>query len=95
MQEKLSNMRKQRLPNETGGILLGYLDQKTKSINLVDALPAPVDSTESSSEFLRGTNGLQCVLDECQSRTANIVGYVGEWHSHPPGISTNPSWGFV
>lgn len=91
LQEKLSDMRRQRLPNETGGVLLGYLDQKTRSIHLVDALPAPADSTESASEFLRGTNGLQGILDECQRRTANIVRYVGEWHSHPPDISTNPS----
>ena len=24
-------------------------------------------------------------------RTANIIGYVGEWHSHPPEASTKPS----
>ena len=30
-------------------------------------------------------------MDEASRRTAGIVGYVGEWHSHPQGHSASPS----
>jgi hypothetical protein len=30
-------------------------------------------------------------VNEAAARTAGIVGYVGEWHSHPRGHSANPS----
>lgn len=91
LQEKLFNLRENGLPNETGGILLGYLDQKMKSIHLVDALPAPPDSIAEADGFIRGKEGLQVALDDCRTRTAEIVTYVGEWHSHPPGASVIPS----
>lgn len=91
LQDKLFSLRTQNLPNETGGILLGYIDQKMKAIQLVDVLPAPADSIADTSGFVRGTNGLPEALDSCCRRTANIVTYIGEWHSHPPHASTYPS----
>ncbi|HCF0599186.1 TPA: Mov34/MPN/PAD-1 family protein, partial [Pseudomonas aeruginosa] len=30
-------------------------------------------------------------LKEVHRRTANVVDYVGEWHSHPQGCSANAS----
>jgi len=30
-------------------------------------------------------------VNEATRRTANVVGYVGEWHSHPRGHSSSPS----
>jgi hypothetical protein len=30
-------------------------------------------------------------VNEATARTANIVGYIGEWHSHPKGIEAEPS----
>lgn len=91
LQDKLSYLREQGLPNETGGILLGYLDQKMKSIHLVDALPAPPDSIAEADGFIRGDQGLRDSLEDCETRTAGIVTYVGEWHSHPPKASVIPS----
>lgn len=88
---KLYAERKRHLPKETGGILLGYIDQKLHSTFIVDALPAPSDSEADTSGFVRGTSGLKEQLDECSRRTANIVSYVGEWHSHPPHCSVSPS----
>nr|VFK57006.1 MAG: ThiF family protein [Candidatus Kentron sp. TUN]VFK59865.1 MAG: ThiF family protein [Candidatus Kentron sp. TUN]VFK64902.1 MAG: ThiF family protein [Candidatus Kentron sp. TUN] len=91
LRKKLYDIRAEKLPNETGGILLGYFDQKLKSIHVVDALPAPLDSDASTSGFTRGISGLNDALGECALRTANIVGYVGEWHSHPKYASSRPS----
>lgn len=87
----LKSLRLAALPNETGGVLLGYHDFNVGAIVLVDALPAPSDSRASPGTFERGTSGLVQAVQEAAARTASIVGYVGEWHSHPPGHSATPS----
>jgi integrative and conjugative element protein (TIGR02256 family) len=91
LQERLHSLRSANLPRETGGILLGYFDMKLHHLFLVDAMPAPSDSDADSSGFTRGKEGIQEHLKECARRTANIVGYVGEWHSHPRNASALPS----
>lgn len=91
LQDKVRQIRSVNLPNETGGVLLGYIDQKLQSIFVVDILPAPLDSVAAPSGFTRGIQGLEEQIRTAQTRTANIVSYIGEWHSHPPGISTRPS----
>lgn len=83
--------RKRYLPEETGGILLGVIDQYRRTIALVDALAPPDDSVGTPLSFMRGTQGLAEAVEEAGRRTAGIVGYVGEWHSHPPRISTDMS----
>lgn len=91
LRSKIRAMRDEGLPSETGGILLGYFDLKNRRIYAVDALPAPPDSQRSQSEFARGSEGLESKVNAAKSRTANIVGYIGEWHSHPRGIQASPS----
>ncbi|PSB23332.1 hypothetical protein C7B76_00280 [filamentous cyanobacterium CCP2] len=91
LQDKARQIRSTNLPNETGGVLLGYIDQKLQTIFVVDILSAPLDSAADSSGFTRGTQGLEEQIQIAQSWTANIVSYIGEWHSHPLGISTKPS----
>ncbi len=89
--DKLSRIRAQALPSETGGVILGFIDQHPHRIYVVDILDAPFDSEESCSSFVRGTDGLLGILKEAQQRTAGIVSYLGEWHSHPPGCGAIPS----
>ncbi len=84
-------IRKRHLPEETGGIILGAVDQYRRTIALVDALPAPNGSVGTPLSFTRGTQGLAEAVEEAGRRTAGIVGYVGEWHSHPPRVSTDMS----
>ena len=88
---KLRSQRETHLPDETGGVLLGYHDFNIGALVLVDALPAPPDSRASGSYFERGVEGLARAVAEASRRTAGIVEYVGEWHSHPPGHSSDPS----
>jgi integrative and conjugative element protein (TIGR02256 family) len=88
---KVRELRLQALPSETGGVLLGYFDLTQKNIYVVDILPAPPDSQGDANGFSRGTEGLAKAIREVQRRTANIVGYLGEWHSHPPGSSATAS----
>jgi integrative and conjugative element protein (TIGR02256 family) len=91
LEEKLHELRVQGLPEETGGILLGYHDLNVNALVLVDALSAPPDSKRSTSYFERGVQGLTRAVNDASRRTAGIVGYVGEWHSHPQGYSSAPS----
>lgn len=84
-------LREAELPNETGGLLAGVVDRVAKSIHLVDALPAPADSKGDSSGFERGVEGTSSDIEDIYGQTMGQVRYVGEWHSHPEGISANPS----
>lgn len=83
-------LRATALPSETGGILLGIVDQKDQTITLVSVCKAPLASEESEDRFTRAAYGTDFIND-CEQRTAGIVTYVGEWHSHPEGIAPLPS----
>ena len=88
---KVREQRARRLPNETGGVLLGYFDLVLGSAFIVDALTAPADSSEERTGFIRGVAGLEEAVAEAARRTAHVVRYVGEWHSHPRDHSSRPS----
>lgn len=87
----VKTMRLAALPNETGGILFGIIDQKDKTFFLVKACSAPENSEATPSSFGRAAYESTDILDDCRDRTAGIVTYVGEWHSHPRGCSALPS----
>ena len=89
--DRIAELRCARLPNETGGILFGVVDIPAKRIHIVLAVQAPSDSQETSSGFVRGTQGVQECIDEVSRRSQGQVRYVGEWHSHPPRVAALPS----
>lgn len=91
VEQKLRALRAKKAPRETGGVLLGYFDFNVKAVVIVDGLPAPADSKATGAWFERGVEGLATAVANASKRTAGIVGYVGEWHSHPPGHSAAPS----
>jgi integrative and conjugative element protein (TIGR02256 family) len=88
---QLHELRQANLPNETGGILLGYYDFNINAVVVVGGLPAPPDSSSKPNSFERGVDGLVAAVTEASKRTAGIVGYIGEWHTHPHGHSASPS----
>lgn len=88
---KIRSLRQNHFPNETGGVLLGYFDLTLQKVFIVDALSAPPDSCEEPTGFIRGIDGLENAVNDARRRTANVVGYVGEWHSHPRHHSSKPS----
>lgn len=91
LEARLRALRASCLPAETGGVLLGYYDFNVRMVVIVDALSAPADSQASGTSFERGVEGAMDAVLEARRRTANVVGYVGEWHSHPPEHSATPS----
>lgn len=84
--EKLSMFRKDRLSNETGGVLLGSFDLARKILYIVDALPSPPDSEEWPTLYIRGRKGLRHAVEVVEEKTHGMLEYIGEWHSHPSGI---------
>lgn len=91
IEQQLRDMRRRGFPNETGGVLLGYYDFNVKAVIVVAGLPAPPDSKASRDFFERGVAGLAESVKDASMRTAGMVNYIGEWHSHPPGHSASPS----
>lgn len=81
--EKISYARLDKLPNETGGILIGGHDFHRKIIYLVDTILSPPDSEESPTGYVRGIAGVQAIMEAIQNKTADHLRYAGEWHSHP------------
>lgn len=88
---KLRAIRKAALPSETGGVLVGVVDQKLRTITIVDASDAPPDSSADATSFVRGTEGSEDFVSRCEVLTGQMVSYVGEWHSHPAGHTADPS----
>lgn len=84
LRRKIRKLRNESLPNETGGVLLGYFDLSYPAVYIVDTLLAPPDSHKDPTGFARGKDGLLAQVESALEKTAQIVGYIGEWHSHPP-----------
>lgn len=90
LMERLYVQRKEKLPNETGGVLVGSYDFAHNICYIVDAIDSPSDSQEYPSAYIRGSNGLYEKICEIEKITVGNLTYIGEWHSHPTD-STNPS----
>lgn len=89
--QKVRRFRSERLPNETGGILIGSFDLKYNIIYIIDSVLSPPDSQEWPMTYVRGCEGLRREVSRIQKLTLNNLGYVGEWHSHPDGHDCMPS----
>lgn len=89
--QRLSEHRSGKLPNETGGVLVGHFDTYHHICSIVEIIPSPPDSVEWPVSYIRGCQGLNTKIEEIGRVTLGQLQYVGEWHSHPDGCSTNPS----
>ncbi len=89
--ERMNQLRGPKLPKETGGVLIGSLDMLRKRIYVVDVIASPADSKEEHNCYERGIVGLEEAVRNFQSRSANHLEYVGEWHSHPQNCATRAS----
>jgi hypothetical protein len=81
MQEEM----KLALPHETGGVMVGSANFKTKTIHVVELIKAPPDSKANPVCFFRGVDGLPESIEKVNELTGNQLGYIGEWHTHPEG----------
>jgi hypothetical protein len=88
---QLAGLRNQRLPDETGGAIVGIADFSRNAIHLAHAFPEPEDSRGSPTGFERGVVGLVASIDDVARRSMHQVRYLGEWHSHPRYADALPS----
>lgn len=70
---------------ETGGMLLGAVDEALRVIHVDVATGPPPDSRLSAVHFEHGLEGTQAAVDHHGRRTGRRTGYVGLWHTHPHG----------
>jgi hypothetical protein len=89
--DQLHLQRESKLPNETGGVLIGAFDLQRRRIYVILSLPSPPDSVEWPTLYIRGYQGLKQRVEEVDAITVGQLGYIGEWHSHPPGCAATPS----
>nr|WP_281722672.1 Mov34/MPN/PAD-1 family protein [Nitrosomonas nitrosa] len=89
--DRLQTLRQEKLPNETGGILIGSMDLASKTVYVVDTIPSPPDSFEWPTLYIRGCRGLRSLVNKVADKTGGMLEYVGEWHSHPIGCPPLPS----
>ena len=88
--KKIYQQRAQKLPNETGGVLIGSFDFYHLICYIVDSLDSPKDSKEYPFAYIRGHEGLLSKIHDIENLTVGNLTYVGEWHSHPSN-SISPS----
>jgi hypothetical protein len=89
--DKVMGLRGKKLPNETGGILIGAFDMKRKIVYVADAEASPRNSHEEATLYIRGSEGMTARLYQIEAATAGNLEYVGEWHSHPARHDCTPS----
>lgn len=89
--EKIFEARLSKLPNETGGIIIGSYDMFRKIIYLVDTILSPGDSVEWPTVYIRGHRYLTKQIKYINEVTQERLTYIGEWHSHPSGCDCSPS----
>lgn len=72
---------------ETGGMLLGQVDEAAGVIFVDVATPPTPDSRLSGLHFEHGTQGAQALVEHHRARTNGTTGFVGMWHTHPYGCA--------
>ncbi|OZD37401.1 hypothetical protein CH252_33145 [Rhodococcus sp. 06-1477-1B] len=70
---------------ETGGMLLGMVDEAISTIYVDSATGPPPDSHLSAIYFDHGVDGTQATVSRSLTNTGDRVGFVGMWHTHPNG----------
>ncbi|MET9617513.1 ThiF family adenylyltransferase [Kitasatospora indigofera] len=70
---------------ETGGTLLGAIDDAARVIWIDEATGPPPDSLLSELHFQHGTAGVSAHLTARRKATSHRSGFLGMWHTHPHG----------
>jgi hypothetical protein len=78
----------ERLPKETGGILIGYRESNTVKVNMFVEVP---DEKAGRYSYIRRHATAEAALGEVlRSKPAlSPMGYVGEWHTHPGSVGAS------
>lgn len=69
---------------EVGEYMMGYIDTKYRRIYVLDSYK-PKDSLRQTSKIELGKKGWKEHKERIKQRTADMMYYLGDWHSHPSG----------
>jgi proteasome lid subunit RPN8/RPN11 len=69
--------------DETGGLLLGEIDDSLLTISIDIATAPPRDSKKSPDHFLCGIEGTEELCKYHAEKSGNSTNFVGVWHTHP------------
>lgn len=72
---------KKQRQTETAGYLFGQIDYKRHLVYVVDHF-VPIDSKQEKNQVGLSKNGFIEYDRKVESRTANQLYYIGDWHSH-------------
>lgn len=78
-------------PVETGGTLVGSIDLDRRHLYVTGLRPPPPDSRHYPAAFERGVAALRSEFEHIEARTGGALTYLGEWHTHPRGMASQPS----
>lgn len=84
--EITQNARQGSSKKETGGLLLGEIDDSLLTIYLDVATGAPPDSYKSATRFECGTEGTAQICDFYRRKSEGATRFVGVWHTHPTSL---------
>jgi integrative and conjugative element protein (TIGR02256 family) len=89
MRSEVRRGRRLRGPKvETGGTLVGQIDDAARCIWIDHASGPPPDSLLSELFFDHGTDGVEEYLAHRREASGRLSTYLGMWHSHPCGRAT-------
>jgi proteasome lid subunit RPN8/RPN11 len=69
---------------EVGEYMMGYVDTKYHRIYVLDSFK-PQDSLRKTNRIELGKKGWKEHKETIGQRTASMMSYLGDWHSHPSG----------
>ena len=70
---------------ETGGVLLGEIDDACRVVWVSKATGPPPDSHASAGAFVCGVEGVDDLVAHHDRRTRGALRFLGLWHTHPYG----------
>lgn len=83
--DELSKIGAKHFPKEYGGFLVGHYNDTYKTVYITNyVLPLKYENTFTS--FKRETEGLEDIFKDLYKKNPSQY-YIGEWHTHPNGIS--------
>jgi len=88
--KNMKDIMNSKIPNETGGALIGSIFQYPKTVVVTDIIDAPSDSIEAPNFFVLGVEGLKQKIYAVEKQTNGKITYLGTWHSHPYDGKASP-----
>lgn len=79
--EKVLETCRHSIPNETGGVIVGFYNDDLDCATVTAFTTPTEDSQAGKNWFYRGTKGLQSQLNRLWFKQKRY--YLGEWHFHP------------